>query len=156
MFIKKRSNLSTLKATLLNKKISNCYKIGLIRVGRKKSYSFKIVVMDWNRKYFDVLGTYNPKMSFSRFLYNGQFSLKLGKTLIIDFKKLYFWIHKKIFFKGFLHKIIRVFNIAYNLIEKDFIKGLIIINNQGSLANQTNFFSDQIVSIEKILIKRPL
>lgn len=156
MFIKKKFNLNTLKTTLLNKKISNSYKIGLIRVGRKKSYSFKIVIMDWNKKYFDVLGTYNPKMSFSRFLYNSQFSLRLGKTLMIDFKKLYFWIHKKVFFKGFIHKIIRVFNIAYNLIENDFVRGLAILNNQAFLTNQINFFSDQIVSIEKVLIKRSL
>ncbi len=147
-------SLNNLRCSLLNKKITNSYKIGLIKVGSKKTSVFKIVSMNWNSKVIDTIGYYSPKFGFARILSKNSFILKMGKTLILDFKKVYFWLQKRILIQGIFYRIIRVFNIAYVLIENNYLTTLFILdpkyNITRSSLNQLTFFYHQIRSIDNI------
>jgi ribosomal protein S16 len=150
----KKFSLNNLRSSLLNKKITNSYKIGLIKVGRKRTSVFKIVSMNWDSKVIDTIGYYSPKFGFSRILAKSSFILKMGKTLVFDFKKVYFWLQKRVLIRGIFYRIIRVFNIAYVIIENNYLSTLIILdpkyNSRVNSLNQLTFFYHQIRSIDNI------
>jgi ribosomal protein S16 len=140
------------KTTLFNSKINNIFKIGLIKIGRKKNFVFQIVIMNYNNKKIDIIGFYNPKLSFFRAFNYFKSSHKIGKIISLDFKKLFFWLSKRVVLGPFFHKIVKIFFYGFLLIEFHhiFVKQMLLKNcNFFFKKDKINFFYNQISNFDK-------
>jgi ribosomal protein S16 len=148
----KKYDIYSSKTTLFNSKINNIFKIGLIKIGRKKNSVFQIVVINYNNKKIDNIGFYNPKLCFSKSLVYSGFSNKIGKIISLDFKKVFFWLSKKIKLGPFFHKIVKIFFFGFLLIEyyRISVQQILIKNcNFFFKKDKINFFYNQISNFDK-------
>lgn len=128
IFYKKRKFIffDLLNEGVLGKKVSNFYKIKLLRVGRKKKSFFKIVVVNWNNKNVDFLGYFNPHLLkddiyFKDYIENMNIGKKAvllsdrlirksdffnNKMICLNYEKMFFWMSVGALFDSFIHKII--------------------------------------------------
>jgi ribosomal protein S16 len=102
--------LNSFKNKILRSKISNKYRICLIRTGRRKNSFFKLVVTNPNRRRVDIIGVFTPNFAPNSNRRKGV-QFKEGNfsrhQIDINFEKLFFWIQKRAIPSIFVYHVIR-------------------------------------------------
>jgi ribosomal protein S16 len=93
-----------LSSQILNLYHTYHYKIRLMRVGRRKKVSYKIVVVNWKNRFIEEIGSYDPQFS-SFFTIDSNNNIRFEKVIKLEGPRVIFWLQQRVLLTPFVHKL---------------------------------------------------